>query len=283
MLRRKAMSGRTDEELQRMRAAGLVVAKALSAVREAAAPGKTTADLDAIAHDVIRGEHARPAFLGYQGFPASICTSVNDEVVHGIPGERVLEPGDLLSVDCGAELDGWYGDSAISLIVGGEDAARDPKHVALLKDTYRAMWAGIVAFQVGGRLNDVGAAVEGTLHVEEQQKRPNGPYGVIEDYVGHGIGDAMHLPPDVPNVAQKRRGPVIGDGATVAIEPMVTLGTIETDVLEDDWTVVTTDGSWAAHWEHTVAATRKGLWVLTAEDGGAEVLGELGCPCAAPA
>lgn len=266
-----------------MRRAGLVVAGALALVRDAAQPGVTPRQLDARAHEFITTSGAVPSFLGYHGFPASLCISVNDVVVHGIPDRGPLECGDLLSIDCGAILDGWHGDAAISLIVGGRDAA-SPADLALLDDTEASLWAGIAALRVGERLFDVGEAVEETV-MERMESRnagelPDLVYGVIEDYTGHGIGREMHMEPDVPNYGVADKGPTVPSGTTVAIEPMVTLGTIETRTLEDDWTVVTTDGSRACHWEHTVAVTDRGLWVLTAPDGGEAALKAIAAPFA---
>lgn len=240
-----------------MRRAGLVVADALDAVREATRPGRTTADLDAVAAQVIGRAGASPSFLGYHGFPGTICLSVNDEVVHGIPGARVLEAGDLLSVDCGAIVEGWHGDAAISLVVPGADP--DPGDERLVAVTERAMWAGIATLLVGGHLGDVGSAVEDDV---------DGAFGIVEGYVGHGIGTTMHQPPEVLNYRTRERGPRLKRGLCVAVEPMLARGSPETRVLDDDWTVVTTDGSRAAHWEHSVALTEEGPWVLTARDGG---------------
>jgi methionyl aminopeptidase len=248
-----------------MRKAGLVVGRTLEVLRAAVRPGVTTAELDAIAEDTIRTAGAVPSFLGYQGFPASICASVNDEVVHGIPGDRELREGDLVSLDCGAIVDGWHGDAAITVPVG---AVRAELH-ALVADTEAAMWAGIAAARAGGRVGDISEAVESRL-------RQEGRYGIVEDYTGHGIGTAMHQPPDVPNVGSRGRGARLVPGIALAVEPMVTLGSDETEVLADDWTVVTADGSWAAHAEHTFALTDRGAWVLTALDGGEQALTDLG-------
>jgi len=258
---------KTPEQVAAMRVAGLVVGRTLELLRDAVRPGVTTRDLDGIAEDAIRTAGATPSFLGYQGFPASICTSVNDEVVHGIPGDRELREGDLVSIDCGAIVDGWHGDAAISVPVG----AVRPELVTLVDDTEGALWAGIAAARPGGRVGDISAAVEGFL-------RDRGSYGILEDYTGHGIGTAMHQPPDVPNVGRPGRGVRLVQGIALAVEPMVTLGTHETELLDDDWTVVTADGSWAAHVEHTFALTDRGVWVLTALDGGEEALARLGVP-----
>lgn len=257
------------DEIALMRAAGLVVADALDAARAAAVVGSTTASVDAVAAAVIREAGAQSSFLGYQGFPATTCISVNDEVVHGIPGERVLRDGDLVSIDCGAIVDGWHGDSALSFVVGGAD----PADLALVDVTRDAMWAGVAALAGATRLSEIGAAVE--AHVEEHAPADGG-YGIVQEYVGHGIGSAMHQSPDVPNFRTRDRGPKIRPGMCLAIEPMVTRGERFTQVCEDDWTVVTDDGTRAAHWEHTVAVLEDGIFVLTARDGGRSALEPLG-------
>ena len=261
----RGLEVKTPEQIDVMRRAGLVVGQTLELLREQVRPGMTTADLDAIAEDSIRSRGATPSFLGYQGFPASICVSVDDEVVHGIPGDRVLAEGDLVSIDCGAIVEGWHGDAATSVALGEVPEAVS----ALMTVTEEAMWRGIAAATTEGRVSDISHAVE--THV-----RSRGPYGIVPDYTGHGIGSAMHLPPDVPNVGRPGRGPRLVEGLALAVEPMVTLGTEETDVLVDDWTVVTADGSWAAHYEHTFVLTDRGVWVLTALDGGEERLTALG-------
>jgi methionyl aminopeptidase len=258
---------KTPDQVDVMRRAGLVVGRTLEVLRAAVRPGVSTIELDAIAEDSIRSAGATPSFLGYQGFPASICASVNDEVVHGIPGERVLADGDVISIDCGAIFDGWHGDAAVTVAVG-----EVPTEVTdLMRVTEGAMWSGIAAARVGGRVTDISHAVE--THV-----RGAGTFGILEDYVGHGIGTQMHLPPNVPNFGKAGRGPRLVQGLALAVEPMITLGTKQTDLLEDDWTVVTTDGSWAAHFENTFVLTDTGTWVLTALDGGEEMLRSLGVP-----
>ncbi|ROS76800.1 type I methionyl aminopeptidase [Cellulomonas sp. PhB143] len=269
---------KTVEQVAVMRRAGLVVADALDAVRAATRPGRSTADLDAVAHEVIRAAGAQPSFLGYEGFPATICASVNDEIVHGIPGPRVLRAGDVLSVDCGAIVDGWHGDSAVSFVVGdgapaGSADSADPADAALVEATRRAMWDGIAAL-AGERLSEVGAAVEDS--VAASAVADGAAYGVVQEFVGHGIGTAMHQPPDVPNYRAGGRGLRLRPGLCVAVEPMVTRGSATTRTLADDWTAVTTDGSRAAHWEHSVALLEDGLLVLTARDGGADELGARG-------
>jgi len=270
MFGRERIEYKTPEQVQVMRQAGLVVARALATVRASVRPGMTTGDLDELAAAVIADAGATPSFLGYEGYPASLCVSVNDEVVHGIPGRRELRAGDVVSVDCGAIVDGWHGDSAMSLVLG--DA--DPADAALVEATRRAMWDGIAALATSERLGDVGVAIEDSVRASGE--RDGVAYGIVEEYVGHGIGSAMHQPPDVLNYRARERGPRLRPGMCLAIEPMVRRGERFTQVCEDDWTVVTDDGSRAAHWEHSVAVLEEGIWVLTAEDGGAEELAARG-------
>ena len=277
MFGRSRIETKTPDQILRMRKAGLVVGQTLQLMAQTVRPGMTTKQLDELAEEHIRGCGATPSFLGYHGFTGSLCTSVNDEVVHGIPGPRVLAEGDLISIDCGAIVDGWHGDAAITVVVGGREAGR-PEDLELADATEDAMWAGIAALAVGRPLYAVGAAVEDS--VVEAGERHGRDYGIVEDYVGHGIGTSMHMDPQVPNYRVRDKGPTVRSGVTVAIEPMVTLGSPETRVLEDDWTVVTGDGSRASHWEHTVAVTDDGLWVLTALDGGRERLEAAGAPYA---
>ncbi|MBI3213919.1 MAG: type I methionyl aminopeptidase [Mycobacterium sp.] len=255
---RKVVPQRTAGELDAMAAAGAVVAAALLAVRQAAVPGVSTLELDEIAESVIRGAGAIPSFLGYHGFPASICASVNDRVVHGIPtADEVLVAGDLVSIDCGAILDGWHGDSAFTFGVG----ELIPADEALSAATRESMEAGIAAMIPGNRLTDVSHAIElGTRAAERKYGRG---YGIVEGYGGHGIGRQMHMDPFLANEGAPGRGPLLAAGSVLAIEPMLTLGTVKTRILDDEWTVVTTDGSRAAHWEHTVAATDDGPRILT--------------------
>jgi methionyl aminopeptidase len=258
---------KTPEQIEKMRVAGLVVGRTLELLRDSMRPGITTGDLDRIAEDSIRSSGATPSFKGYHGFPGSICASVNDEVVHGIPGDRVIEDGDVVSIDCGAIVDGWHGDAAVTVAVGEvRDEVRE-----LMRVTEEAMWRGFAAARLGGRITDISHAVE--THVRGQ-----GDYGIVEDYVGHGIGSAMHQPPNVPNFGRPGRGPKIVEGLALAVEPMVVLGDPSTHVLADDWTVKTDDGSWAAHFEHTFTVTPRGAWVLTAIDGGEAKLAELDVP-----
>lgn len=268
--RDRGLEVKSPEQLLLMRRAGLVVGRTLETLRSHVRAGVTTGELGAIAEDSIRSAGATPSFLGYHGFPASICASVNAEVVHGIPGARALEDGDLVSIDCGAIVEGWHGDAAFSMVVGDPAAAR-PEVRTLIDVTEDALWAGLAAARVGGRVGDISHAVES--HVRSQ-----GRYGILEDYTGHGIGTAMHLDPDVPNEGRPGRGPRLVAGLALAVEPMVTLGSARSVTLEDDWTVVTEDGSWGAHSEHTFVLTEHGAWVLTALDGGEERLTALGVP-----
>jgi methionyl aminopeptidase len=266
----RSLEIKTPEQIDLMRVAGLLVGETLELLRDAVKPGVTTAELDALAEDNIRSHGGVPSFLnyGHPPFPATICASVNDEVVHGIPGPRTLGEGDVISIDCGAIVDGWHGDSAITVAVG--EVATEVAE--LMRVTEDALWSGMAAARLSGRVSDISRAVETTV-------RSRGDYGILEDYVGHGIGTEMHLPPNVPNVARRGdRGPKLVAGLALAVEPMVTLGSGETDVLDDDWTVVTADGSLSAHFEHTFALTPNGVWVLTALDGGEERLRALGVP-----
>ncbi|MDV3222000.1 type I methionyl aminopeptidase [Intrasporangium sp.] len=269
MFGRRKLQGRTDEQLVLMREAGLLVGRTLVMLEEHIAPGVTTAQLDRLAEDFIRSHGGIPNFQLVPGYSHTLCTSVNDEVVHGIPGDRVLEAGDLVSIDCGAEVRGWNGDAAISVVVGGSEAAR-PEDLALIAATEASLYAGIAAMRVGGRLYAVGDAVEAS--VDAAAVRDGYTYGIIDEYVGHGIGTEMHMDPQIPNYAVSETGPKIPAGFTGAIEPMVTLGGTTTKVLSDDWTVVTADGTRASHWEHSVAVRPEGLWILTAIDGGEAAL-----------
>ncbi|NLT95726.1 MAG: type I methionyl aminopeptidase [Clostridia bacterium] len=242
---------KSDRELAYMRDAGRIVAETHAELEKAVAPGITTLALDEIAEDYITKKGAIPAFKGYHGFPASICTSVNEEVVHGIPGLRVLKSGDIISIDIGAVINGYYGDAARTLPVGtiSDDALN------LLKVTEEALYKGIEQVKVGNRLSDISHAIQS--HAEK-----NG-YSVVRDYVGHGIGTKMHEAPQVPNFGLPGHGPRLKPGMCLAIEPMVNMGTYEVETLLDNWTVVTRDKQLSAHFEHTVAVTEKGPLILT--------------------
>lgn len=256
--KRRTIPAKTPGELDAMQAVGQIVGRTLQAVRAAAAPGVSTLELDAVAEATIRDAGAVPTFLGYQGFPGSICASVNDVIVHGIPdAETVLREGDLISIDCGATFDGWVGDSAWSFGIGeiADDVDR------LNRATEWVLMEGLKAMVPGNRLTDVSHALE--LATRAAEKQFGVALGIVDGYGGHGIGHTMHEDPYLANEGKGGRGPLIQEGSVLAIEPMLTLGTTDSAVLEDDWTVVTLDGSVAAHWEHTVAATDRGPRILT--------------------
>jgi methionyl aminopeptidase len=244
---------RSVAEIARMRKANELVARVLGALAAAVVPGVTTAALDALAERLVLDAGAVPAFKGYRGYPATLCISVNDEVVHGIPSpERVLASGDIVSLDIGAKLDGFYGDSAVTVPVG----AISPEASALLRVTRESLERAIAVVRLGGRLSDIGHAVQ--THVEAHG------YSVVREFVGHGIGERLHEEPQIPNYGPPGRGPKLAEGMVLAIEPMVAMGKSEVRVLGDGWTAVTKDRSLAAHFEHTVAVTAAGPLVLTA-------------------
>lgn len=265
---------KTPEQVVAMRRAGLVVGRILADLQAQVKPGVSTGELDQMAREMLAEHGATSNFLNYGAdwdetpYPAVACISPNEAVVHGIPDERRLVEGDIVSVDFGAIVDGWHGDAARTFLVG--DVA--PEAAQLSADTRDSMWAGIGAARLGGRIGDISNAVESSL------KATGRGYGIIREYTGHGIGTAMHQEPDVPNYGRKGRGPRIVEGMVLCVEPMVTLGTEDTATLDDDWTVVTTDGSWASHWENTMTVTSKGLWVLTELDGGEAELARRGLP-----
>jgi methionyl aminopeptidase len=246
---------RSSAEIEQMREAGRLVGEVLSELAAAVAPGVSTADLDELAEKRIRQAGATPAFKGYHGYPATICASINDEVIHGIPsGRRVLNEGDIISIDVGASLDGYFGDSAVTLPVGpiSESAA------ALLRVTDEALYKAIEAAKPGKRVSDIGHAVQ--KHVEAYG------FSVVREFVGHGIGQRMHEEPQIPNYGEPGHGPRLAEGMVLAIEPMVNAGTAAVKVLADGWTAVTRDSSLSAHFEHTVAVTAGEPWILTARD-----------------
>jgi methionyl aminopeptidase len=245
-------------EIDAMRVAGALVAQALTAVTAAARPGVSTGELDAIAEQVIRDAGGVPSFLGYHGYPASICASVNEQIVHGIPAPtQVLTDGDLLSVDCGAIVEGWHGDAAVTFAVG----TGAPADLALSEACREALYAGIAAVRPGARLSDVSHAVQ--TAAESAGRRDGVTYGIVEEYGGHGIGTSMHMDPFLPNHGAPGHGPRLVVGMALAVEPMLTAGDPETRELDDGWTVVAADGSRAAHWEHSVAVTDDGPRILT--------------------
>jgi methionyl aminopeptidase len=246
---------RSAAELEKMRAAGRLVGEVLTALTPSVVPGVTTAELDEVAEKMIADAGAIPAFKGYHGYPATICSSINEEVIHGIPsGQRVLREGDILSIDVGASLEGYFGDSAITVPVGqvSEEAAR------LLTVTEEALYKAIEVARPGGRVSDIGHAVQ--KHVEAYG------FSVVREFVGHGIGQKMHEEPQVPNYGEAGRGPRLAEGMVLAIEPMVNAGKPAVKVLSDGWTAVTRDKSLSAHFEHTVAITASGAWILTARE-----------------
>ena len=272
--RSRKIAAKTPSELDGLEAAGAIVGQALVAVRQAAKPGVSLLDLDAIAEEVIRDHGAVPTFKGYHGFPGSICASRNDVIVHGIPtAEEILRPGDYLSIDCGATLDGWVGDSAWSFGVGENGAVSNEQLSgatfkrcegnlqALDRATQYVLAAGIAAMIPGNKLTDVSHALETATRKAEQEFGCT--FGIVDGYGGHGVGHTMHEEPFLANEGKPGRGPEIQAGSVLAIEPMLTLGSVDSIVLDDDWTVISDDGSWASHWEHTVAATDDGPRILT--------------------
>jgi methionyl aminopeptidase len=238
-------------EIDKMRRAGRIVAEVLALVESELKPGVSTAHLDRIAEKYIRAAGAVPSFLGYHGYPASLCISLDDEVVHGIPGERTIRDGQVVSVDAGAIYEGWHGDGARTFVVG----TGNPTTSRLVETTRTAMMAGIAAAQPGNRIGDIAAAVEDIAGA--------GGYGIVRQYVGHGIGTSMHEEPQVPNFRSPAKGMQLVPGICLAIEPMLTIGSHEVETRPDGWTVVTRDGSLAAHFEHTIAVTDQGPEILT--------------------
>jgi len=263
--RRPAIQVKSPEQVELMRAAGLLVGETLELLREAVKPGITTMELDELAERHIRGNGGVPSFKGYHGFTGTICASVNEEIVHGIPNAgKVLSAGDVISIDCGAIVEGWHGDAAITVPVGEITAELQQ----LLEVTETSLWHGLAAGQVRARLTDISHAIEAYIHSQ-------GPYGIVEGYGGHGIGTEMHMDPLIPNHGAAGYGPVLKPGMCFAVEPMVNLGTKETLELDDGWTVVTADGRFSAHFEHTFAVTPDGPRVLTALDEGREWFAKL--------
>lgn len=257
---------KSDQEVQAMRLAGIIVGETLEILRASITIGITTNELDAVAEKHIRSRGAIPSFKGYQGFPATICASVNDEIVHGIPSDRRINDGDVVSIDCGAILDGWHGDAAFTVGVGQVD----PKDQALIETCEASLWAGIAAAHLGGHLSDIGHAVERVVNAR-------GRYGILQEYGGHGIGTEMHQEPHVLNYGKRGRGPELVPGLVLAVEPMITRGTHRNRTLADQWTVVSADTSRAAHFEETFTLMPDGRpYVLTSLDGGKSALAALG-------
>lgn len=268
MLRRSIY--KSPAQLRLMVEPGRVTARSLVAARDALRVGATTAQVDAAAEQAILALGGSPNFKLEAGYVHTICASVNEDVVHGVPNDRVLEPGDIVSIDSGAILGGWNGDAAISVVLPDHSRPELVAERQKLSDvTEGSLWAGIARLAQASHLNEVGDAVQG--YIED-----HGRYGILTDYVGHGIGRSMHEAPPVFNYRVRQKGPEVKPGLVVAIEPMVVLGSIDTHVKDDDWTVATDDGLAAAHWEHSVAVHKDGIWVLTAEDGGASGLAAFG-------
>jgi methionyl aminopeptidase len=256
-------------QLAAMRAPGALTGRALDAVRAAIRPGVTTLELDAIAEDVVRSGGGVPNFQLEPGYRHTICANVNDVVVHGIPSDRPIEAGDLVTIDCGAMVDGWNGDAAFSVIVPGGSGELVAVRERLSQATHEGLWAGIAALASARMLGEVGAAVEDAIEAA-------GDYAISDDWIGHGIGRAMHEEPPVFNYRTRVLGPAVKPGLCVAIEPIVVAGAPATRILDDGWSVVTVDGSEACQWEHSVAVHADGIWVLTADDGGASGLAPFG-------
>ena len=272
---RHSVELKTNEQIILMRDAGLATAAALREVRKAIRPGISTLELDAIAEATIIAKGGHSNFKLVAGYSHTICASINDEVVHGIPSSnRILKAGDIISVDCGAEIGEWNGDSAITVIVPDEDGTQVDSDVVRARQTLsdvteQSLWVGIAALAKAEYLNEVGMAIEEYVYSQ-------GKYGILEEYVGHGIGRSMHEDPAVYNFAVREKGFKVQPGLCVAIEPMIVSGSHRTKILKDGWTVSTKDSSDASHWEHSIAVHEKGIWVLTAEDGGAAKLAPLG-------
>jgi methionyl aminopeptidase len=242
---------KSRQEIARMEKVNRIVAEILEGLKEKVQPGVETRELDEAAEAMCRQRQVKPAFKGYRGYPRSVCISVNEEVVHGIPGPRRLKAGDLVSLDFGVKYDGFYGDAAITVPVGEVD----PKALALMAATEKSLYAGIEMVKAGNHLSDISHAVQTVVE--------GAGFGIIRDFVGHGIGRALHEDPQIPNFGEPGRGPTLQTGMTFAIEPMTSMGSWQVRILQDGWTAVTQDGSYAAHFEHSVALTETGVLILS--------------------
>ncbi|MFZ4078864.1 MAG: type I methionyl aminopeptidase [Microbacteriaceae bacterium] len=265
---------KTPDQLRLMVEPGLATAASLAAARTKIVAGASTLDIDAAAEAAITARGGASNFKLVPGYHHTICASVNDEVVHGIPSTRVLEPGDIVSIDSGAILGGWNGDSAITVVLPGGDPLEAARRQNLSRITEGSLWAGIARLARARHLNEVGDAIQ--TYVENEGAAIGANYGILTEYIGHGIGQNMHEEPPVFNYRVRQKGPEVKPGLVVAIEPMVVMNSPETFVMDDEWTVATTDGGAASHWEHTVAVHAHGIWVMTAEDGGAAGLAPFG-------
>ena len=265
---------KTPEQLRLMVEPGLATAASLVAARKKIVAGASTLDIDAAAEAAIIARGGASNFKLVPGYRHTICASVNDEVVHGIPSTRVLQPGDIVSIDSGAILGGWNGDSAITVVIPGGDSAETARRADLSRITEGSLWAGIARLAKAKHLNEVGDAIQ--TYVENEGSAVGQNYGILTEYIGHGIGRSMHEEPPVFNYRVRQKGPEVKPGLVVAIEPMVVMHSPETYVADDEWTVATVDGGAASHWEHTVAVHANGIWVMTAEDGGAAGLAPFG-------
>lgn len=265
---------KTPEQLRLMVEPGLATAASLKAARAQIVAGATTLDIDKAAEAAIIAYGGASNFKLVPGYRHTICASVNDEIVHGIPTTRVLEAGDIVSIDSGAIIGGWNGDSAITVVIPGGDAAESKRRTELSNVTEGSLWAGIARLAVAKHLNEVGDAIQ--TYIETEGAKVGQNYGILTEYIGHGIGITMHEEPPVFNYRVRQKGPEVKPGLVIAIEPMVVMNSPETYVKADEWTVATTDGGAASHWEHSVAVHADGIWVLTAEDGGAAGLAPFG-------
>lgn len=265
---------KTPDQLRLMVAPGLATAASLTAARSKIVAGATTLEIDAVAEAAIIAAGGASNFKLVPGYRHTICASVNDEVVHGIPSSRVLQPGDIVSIDSGAILGGWNGDSAITVVIPGGDPAETARRAELSRVTEGSLWAGIARLAKAKHLNEVGDAIQ--TFVENEGSAIGANYGILTEYIGHGIGRSMHEEPPVFNYRVRQKGPEVKPGLVVAIEPMIVMHSPETYVADDEWTVATVDGGAASHWEHTVAVHADGIWVMTAEDGGAAGLAPFG-------